>query len=103
MYSGVNNDIWYNSVGQLRDASTLTDMNGQSYEVSENIFEQNRSELTVLLRDHRDEIPSVCKEFFSDYRHLENQFKFLTNTAGLSKVVGENFSQEMGKDSSYAI
>ena len=94
----MNNDIWYSAVGQSNDASIFKHiMHGQSFDAREKTFVANRSELTALLRDHNDAIPRLCTGFFSNYRHLENQFKYLTSTAGLTNVVVQNFSREMGE------
>ena len=112
---GVNNDVWY-VVKQSGWASISCVVDEKSYEVREHVYEENRAVLTalfrfnkddddthsdnnniVLPRDCKDAVPDVHKGFFMDYRHLENQFKFLTNTSGLTSVVEENFKQEMGK------
>merc|ERR1719318_1339357 len=102
MVYGVNNAIWYSAVGQSTDASIFKHiMHGQSVDAREKIFDANRSELTALFRDHSDAIPRLCKGFFSNPRHLENQFMYLTNTVGLTNVVKQNFSREMDNLEAY--
>ena len=50
-----------------------------------------------LIRDSKKAIPNICRGFFKDFRHLENHFKYLTSTNGLSAIVQDNFKQQMGK------
>merc|ERR1712013_155218 len=96
---GVNNFLWYMAKGPVSGSNTLTSLLTSNYCSTyvkrEKVFEDNRSELTALLRDYHDSIPGVCRKFFSDYRHLENQFMYLTNTMGRTRVVDNNISKEM--------
>ena len=50
-----------------------------------------------IFRESKKAIPNTCRGFFCDYRHLENHFKFLTSTNGLTDVVERNFKQQMGE------
>ena len=52
--------------------------------------------LNFVFRTSKKTIGNVCRGFFSDYRHLENMFKYLANTS-LTDVVEKNFKQQMGK------
>ena len=51
---------------------------------------------SALFRDSKKKIPNTCRGFFDDYRHLEEQFKSLTDTQGLVGIVDENFTTQIG-------
>ena len=51
----------------------------------------------VTFRDSKKKIPNTCRKFFDDYRHLENHFKYLSNTSGLVERVEKNFKLQMGE------
>jgi len=53
-------------------------------------------EVTYQFRVSNTPIPNVCTGFFCGYRRLENQFKYVTNTQGLTEVVEDNFILQMG-------
>jgi len=96
---GVNNFLWYMAKGPGSGSDSLINLLSNNYYRTyagrEKLFENHRSELTALLRDYQDSISGVCRQFFSDHRHLETQFMYLTSTLGLTRVVENNISKEM--------
>ena len=51
--------------------------------------------LFFLLRNSQVSIPQQCKGFFEHPGHLENQFKWLTGSNGLTTAVEANFKQQI--------
>ena len=50
----------------------------------------------LYYRKSKKPIPKVCRGFWEDHRHLQNQFKYLTKTSGLLSQVEMNFKKQMG-------
>ena len=53
--------------------------------------------MLFLFRESRKSIQNVCRKFMEHPDHLENHFKYLTSTDGLTAVVEKNFKHQIGK------
>ena len=93
---GVDNDKWYMQEVPRGAAQkmfiTLNDRS--SFEQREEVFERNRADLMSHIRNSKHAIKNVCKVFFSDLRHLENQFKYFCGDSLLG-IVEENFEPQI--------
>ena len=52
--------------------------------------------LILVFRTSKKTIGNVCRGFFSDYRHLENMFKYLAKIS-LTDAMEKNFNQQISK------
>ena len=66
-----------------------------SFNQREDIYDENREDLQKEFRSSKKAILNQCRGFWKDYRHLENHFKYLTNSEGLTSTVEANYSKQM--------
>jgi len=94
---GIDNELWYTTKSEASSAALISKANDESsFEKREQVYKENRKELITQFRDSQKLIGNSCRGFFTDYRHLEEHFKVITNSCGLTAIVEESLKQQMG-------
>ena len=105
--------MWYATKSEASSAALISKANEEcSFEKREQVYKENRKELITQFRfvklkvclifkknqfsDSQKLIGNSCRGFFTDYRHLEEHFKVITSSCGLTAIVEENLKQQMG-------
>lgn len=100
IFLGVDNNKWYVQVSDVKQTEAIKAFgrvnDKDDFMCRETVYEEFRDSIAVEFRKSKKPIPNVCRGFNKDFRHLENQFKHLSSTDGLVKVVDANFKQQIG-------
>ena len=70
--------------------------NESSFELREAVYEARRAELQYQFKNALSKnISNMARGFFKDPRHLENQFKYITNSSGIEETIRKQWNKQI--------